>query len=328
MMTMVIWIAEAALAIIVLGIALVLFTAWTARRVERAVPPRGQFIDINGTRVHYVDEGSGPPLVFIHGLAGQLYNFTHSLLDRLKTDYRVVIIDRPGNGYSAPPHEAAAGIIEQAGLIAHFIAALGLKRPVVIGHSLGGGIALALAVRHPEMVGGLALLAPVTHEQYVVPSPFQGLKVRSQFLRSLIAWTLATPLSIIGRDVALATLFGPQSVPRDFPIRGGGLLMLRPQSFIGASRDLVAAIETQLGDLPDAYRALAVPVGIIYGDSDRILSPSAHGEAFVAKRPATDYEVIQGGGHMILIASADRVADFIRRIARRAVATAAPAAAQ
>ena len=323
---MMVWIAGLAIALILLIlIGLVLFTAWTARQVEQKMPPRGRFIDIDGTRLHYLDEGSGPPLLLIHGLAGQVHNFAHSLLGRLAHDFRVVILDRPGSGYSSRPNDALAPPTAQARIISRFCEALGLERPLVVGHSLGGTVALALALDHPQQVGALALIAPVTHQPERVPPPFDGLAIGSPLLRRLIAWTVATPLSISNRKRALATLFGPQPVPGDFATRGGGLLSLRPCAFIGAATDLMAAGQDLVG-MPARYKDLAVPVGILFGTEDRILDPALHAQGFVTKMPGAELELIEGGGHMILISSADQAAAFIVRTARRATAIDAPLA--
>jgi pimeloyl-ACP methyl ester carboxylesterase len=318
---MIAWIAAIAVAFVGLVLAgLVLFTAWTARQVEKKLPPRGRFIDVDGARIHYLDEGTGPPLLLVHGLAGQMHNFTHSLLGKLKQDFRVVIPDRPGNGYSTRPTEAFAAIGVQARTISRFCQALGLERPLVVGHSLGGAIALALALNHPDQVAGLALLAPVTHPMESVPPPFDGLAITSPLLRRLIAWTLATPLSMANRERALTLLFGPQPVVGDFATRGGGVLNLRPESFIAASEDLLAA-HGELVDMPARYKNLTVPLGILYGADDRIVDPGLHGEGLAAKVTGADLELIEGGGHMILITSADRAAAFIARMARRVAAT-------
>jgi pimeloyl-ACP methyl ester carboxylesterase len=305
--------------------ALALFTGWTARRVEQVLPPLGRFIEVDGARLHYVDEGSGPVIVLIHGLAGQMRNFTHSLLERLQGDHRVIIVERPGSGYSTRAPEASAAIGAQAASIARFLDALAIERPLVVGHSMGGAVALALALNHPTSVAGLALLAPLTHPQDSVPAPFQGLAITSPLVRWLVAWPLAVPLSIVGRNAGLATIFGPQAAPSDFATKGGGLLGLRPRSFIAASRDLVAAVD-DLAAMPARYAGLNIPVGILFGTGDRILDPAAHGEALAAKLPAAEFEVIDGGGHMILIASADRSAKFIARMAQRAAAGAKAAA--
>jgi len=319
---MIAWIVGVVIAFVGLVLAgLVLFTAWTAQQVEKKLPPRGRFIDVDGARIHYLDEGTGPALLLVHGLGGQMHNFTHSLLGKLRHDFRVVILDRPGSGHSTRPAEASATISAQARIISRFCEALKLGRPLIVGHSLGGAIALALALNHPEQVAGLALLAPVTHLPERVPPPFEGIAIASPLLRLLIAWTLATPLSIVNRERVLATLFGPQPVASDFAVRGGGLLSLRPCSFIGASADLMAT-QHELGEMPARYKDLTVPVGILYGTDDRILDPAVHGKGLVAKATGVDLELIEGGGHMILITATNRAAAFVARMAQRAAAAA------
>jgi pimeloyl-ACP methyl ester carboxylesterase len=74
------------------------------------LPPLGRFVDIDGGRIHYLEQGSGPTLLLIHGLGGQMRNFAHSLLERLKNNYRLIILDRPGSGYSTRPPGASATI--------------------------------------------------------------------------------------------------------------------------------------------------------------------------------------------------------------------------
>jgi len=319
------WIIGAAAGVILLIIVgLALFAAWTARRVEKRLPPLGRFIEVDGARLHYLDEGSGPPLILIHGLAGQVRVFTHSLLDRLKAEHRVIILDRPGSGHSTRPAQASAAVTAQAGTIARFIEAIGVERPLVVGHSLGGAIALALALNHPKQVSGLALLAPLTHPQDEVPPLLRGLAIDSPALRWFAAWTSAIPLSIANRDFVLDTAFGPDPVVPDYGTRGGGLLNLRPKSFINASRDLVAANE-DLVDLHGRYHQLKVPVGVLFGTADRLLDVAKHGATMTAKVSELDLELIEGAGHMILISEPDRAAAFIKRMAQRVAARAAQA---
>lgn len=319
-MIVVAWIVGVALVLIGLALGgLAIFTARTAGQVESALPPCGRFIDVDGARLHYVDAGAGPPLVLIHGLAGQHGHFTHSLLDLLKKDHRVIIVDRPGSGYSTRAAGASATIAAQADTIARFIDALGLRRPLIAGHSLGGAIALSLAVNHPDRVGGLALIAPATRLPEVMPAIFRGLAIKSSFMRALVAHTLALPLSIRNRELVLDTAFGPQPVPRDYAIKGGGLLNMRPQSFINTSRDLMAAHD-EAGDMTAHYGSITVPVGVLYGTADRILDPLAQCAALTEKLPSVDTELIDGAGHMIPICSAERCATFIARIAQRVTA--------
>jgi pimeloyl-ACP methyl ester carboxylesterase len=95
-------------------------------------------------------------------------------------------------------------------------------------------------------------------------------------------------------------------------------LSLRPASFIAASTDLVAT-QGEKGE-PAQYEDLTVPVGILFGAGDRILDPAVHGKGFAAKVKGAELELIEGGGHMIPVTSADRSAAFIVRLAERSVA--------
>src|SRR5215213_2296270 len=189
-------------------VALVLFTAYTARRVEAALPPLGRFVEVGGSRLHYLDKGSGPTLLLIHGLGASMRVFTHSVLERLSGEFRVVVMERPGSGESTREPRACARLRSQAETVSAFIRALGLDRPVLVGHSLGGAVALAVAVEHPEQVRGLALVAPLTNSQGKVPPIFKGLIIPSRALRRLTAWTVATPASVLRSARLLDTLFG------------------------------------------------------------------------------------------------------------------------
>jgi pimeloyl-ACP methyl ester carboxylesterase len=296
---------------------LVSVTASTKRRVERTVPPAGAFVEIDGARIHYIDRGQGPiTLLMVHGLGGNAMHFTHSIVERLAHDYRVVVMDRPGSGYSTPTADRAAGPIAQADTVAAFIRALGLDRPVLVGHSLGGAVSLAVAVAHPTLVRALALIAPLTMVQVATPAVFKGLIVRSPLLRSAIGWTLATPLSLVRRDAMLEVIFGPEAVPATFPIAGGGMLGMRPSAFVSASADMMAVP----GDLPGLvkrYGELTLPIAMLYGTHDRILDPTVHGAQFKALLPQVHVEYVEGAGHMLPLTVPERVVSFVREAAER-----------
>jgi pimeloyl-ACP methyl ester carboxylesterase len=293
---------------------LVIFTAVTARRVENALPPRGRFIDIAGARIHYLDKGSGPTIVILHGLGGQMGNFTYALLERLTDEFRVILIDRPGSGYSNRAPGATGRLTEQAATVAEFIRKLGLEQPLLVGHSLGGAIALGVALDHPEVVKGLALVAPVTHLPKHVPAPFRALDIKSNYLRWLVAWTVATPIGIRRGKAVLDAIFSPELAPADFPTRAGGILGLRPRSFYNTSSDM-RAVNLDLWAMVGRYSSLRVPVRILYGTSDEVLSHQVHGEAMKAKSSLVSVELV-AGGHMLPITAPDLTAKFIKAAAR------------
>jgi pimeloyl-ACP methyl ester carboxylesterase len=300
-------------AIAAVACALALFTARTARQVEAALPPVGRFFDLPGGRLHVVERGQGPAILLVHGLAGQLGHFTYGVVDELAKHYRVVAVDRPGSGYSERVPGASAGLCAQADTLAALIDTLHLGRPLVVGHSLGGAVALALAQKHPERVAGLALVAPLTHITQSVPAMFKGLVIAKPWMRTLVAWTLAVPLSLAKRDKMLTLLFAPDTAPRDFATRGGALLALRPSHFIAACADLVA-IPEDLPQMMQRYGTMQLPVSILYGRSDPILDPQDQGERLADTLPGAKLTLTEGG-HMLPITAPERTAQFIRAAA-------------
>ena len=302
-----------AIALLVGGLAW--FSHAAAKRAEVSVPVDGEFITIEGNRLHYVDRGEGPPLVLIHGLGGQLRNFAPALVEDLTRDFRVILLDRPGSGYSVRAPGAAAGLSQQADAVAGFIRALGLGKVMLVGHSLGGALSLAVAIEHPDCVGALALIAPLTQDQTDVPDVFRGLEIRSRLARRLVAHTIAVPIAIATWDKALGVVFGPEAVPDDFGTRGGGLLAARPGNFYETSSDLVA-LENRLPELVSHYGAMRIPVSILYGEGDQLLDYRLHGETTAGQIEGARLEVVPGG-HMLPFTQPEMTARWIRAAAAR-----------
>ncbi|MGC1301685.1 MAG: alpha/beta hydrolase [Caulobacteraceae bacterium] len=292
-----------------------LFSDWTARRIERAYPPSGRFLRVRNADLHYIDVGSGSPILMIHGLDGQAGDFTYSLVERLANDHRVIVLERPGSGHSTQPADTLASIHEQAHTVADFIAALELEAPLVVGHSFGGAVALSLALDYPERVGALALVAPLTCPEIRIPKIFKPLAIRSPALRKLFAHTLAVPLSMACSHTMMDNIFGPEHAPADYADKGGQPLSLRPKSFYTSSTDLTAAND----DLPGMvarYTQLKLPVGVLYGSDDRVLDHHVHGVALTDLIANLELDVVPGG-HMLLVTQPETTAAFVRRMAGR-----------
>lgn len=293
------------------------WSAFAARKAEAMVPADGAFADVPGARLHYVALGpkdaAGPAIVMIHGLMGQLRNFSHSLSDGIARDHRVILVDRPGWGYSSVEGRQP-GIAEQAGMIAALIEQLGLVRPLILGHSLGGAVALALAVARPDLVGGLALIAPLTQPLPSAPAVFAGL-VAPPLLRPILAWTVAVPLGAMKAQATAAAVFAPDAVPADFATRGGGALALRPKSYVAGTievRDAPAAMAA----LVPHYAEIALPVAILYGRDDAVLDPALHGERAAAAIPGATLTLIEGG-HMLPVTHPAATEAWLRGVVAR-----------
>ncbi len=291
-------------------------SAWMTRRIEATVPINGRFVEVNGERFHYVDEGKGPPLVMIHGLMGSSRNLTYALSGQLRERFRVITLDRPGSGYSSRGAHTAADLPAQARQIAAFIKTLDLDKPLVLGHSLGGAIALALALDHPHAVSGLVLVAPLTHPQRLLPLVFLSLAVRPAWLRRWLSHTLTMPVGLLTKGSVVKGVFAPDTAPADFATRGGGLLGMRPDNFYAASTE-INTVNDHLPDMVKRYPQLTLPIGLIYGARDKVLDFQKHGQALASKVPGLKLQVVEGRGHMLPITATERVVAVVEQIAKR-----------
>ena len=309
------WVIAAA-AFIGISAALWGFSRRMTRRIEAAVPINGRFVEVNGERFHYVEEGKGPPLVMIHGLMGSSRNLTYALSGQLREQFRVITLDRPGSGYSTRHKGTAADLSAQASQVAAFIDTLGLDKPLVLGHSLGGAIALALALDHPDAVSGLLLVAPLTHPQPTLPVVFWSLAVRPAWLRRWVAHTLTVPIGLLTRRAVVKGVFAPDPAPEDFATRGGGLLGMRPDNFYAASSE-IALVNDYLPGMVKRYPQLTLPISLIYGAQDRVLDFRRHGQALADRVPGLKLQVVEGRGHMLPITATARVVEAVEHLAKR-----------
>lgn len=299
------------------------YLAWVTRRIarnaERAVPATGRFVTVDGNRIHYVERGDGRPIVMIHGLGATLHHLRRPLMEEFGDGYRLIAMDRPGSGYSTRAAGLDGRLSEQARQTVAFIDALGLEKPLLVGHSLGGAIALAVALDHPDKISGLALIAPLTHYEEEPPEEFRALAIASPLRRRIIANTLAVPMSVKNAPKTIAFVFGPQQPPEDYAVAGGALVGLRPGHFYATSTDLVA-LRHDLPQLQTRYGEIDMPAGILFGTEDRVLDFERQGLSMRGRIAGLDLEIVEGVGHMPQYAVTDRVVAFIRRVAERAFA--------
>lgn len=296
--------------VFVLGAAILAFSNLVeARRAEAAVPPMGKFVTIDRARIHYVDLGEGPTVVMLHGLAGNVRNYTQTVAAELARTHRVILIDRPGSGHSERPDGTTASVQSQADVIHRLVKQLGLQRPVIVGHSLGGTVALAYAARHPDDVAHLVLLAPAATPFEPRP-PIDSFKVDSAFMRYALAYTLAIPASKRSGPKALRIIFSPQTPPEDFGVAGGALLSRRPDQIIANFEDM-SVLNDGLAALASELPTIRTPTTVLFGMEDAILDQRTHLEA-LRRLPAATIQELPGAGHMLMYADPGAVIATVR----------------
>jgi pimeloyl-ACP methyl ester carboxylesterase len=290
-----------------------LYSARAARRAEQAVPMDGRLVEAGGTLLHVTEQGEGPPLLLIHGLGAQLRSFAQEMVEELARDHRVIRVDRPGSGYSPPLPSRSQHLFDQAEAIAGLIEAMGLEKPWLVGHSLGGALSLHVAEHHPDKIAGLALIAPATQPVPAVPDVFRGLMVPLP-LTGLVSRTIAVPLGMATRDKVLEQVFRPEPVPADYLTAGGGALALRPGNIEAACADLQMA-QGDAAEMVGRYGALSLPVAILYGRSDNILDYRLHGVTTADEIPGAKLTLVEGG-HMLPFTQPLETARWVRSVVR------------
>lgn len=290
---------------------------------EARYPPTGDLIEVQGRIVHAHTEGTGPDLVLLHGASGNTRDFTFSFVDRLSRDFRVTVFDRPGLGWTeraadgyGPWTPRAESPAEQAALLQAASDRLGLRNPLVLGHSYGGAVALAWALARPEDTAGLIVVAGASH-----PWP-GGLGPIYRIIGSGWGGALLAPLiaawSPYGRlNAALDEIFAPDPVPPGYARHIGAGLTLRRDSFRANARQ-VNTLRPHLVGMSARYPTLPMPVEIVHGTADEVVPIGVHSEPLARQIPGAVLTRLEGIGHMPHHAAPDAVEAAIHRAAARA----------
>ncbi|HLK58098.1 MAG TPA: alpha/beta fold hydrolase [Chthonomonadaceae bacterium] len=299
-----------------------------SRRAEAAHPPLGQWITVEGTRLHYVRKGSGPPLVLLHGSDGFLQDYTTTVLERLAAEYDVLAWDRPGHGYSAPPAHAVATPQVQARLLHGMLQQLDIRKPLLVGHSWGGLLALLYALEYPDDVSGLVLIAPWVYAPRTPPSPLLYLPL-VPLLGDLIVTALMTLLKTPLIRTNLAEAFAPDPVPEAYARMAQALWLRHPRQTKVFARENTADRQVMRA-LADRYSDLRIPLVIVAGEADRAVPPAQHAERLHHAVLSSELYMLPRSGHELLHTRPDAVLDAIARCRARvtepaSVATASPA---
>ncbi len=293
------------------------FNAVRARRTEEANPPLGRFVEVDGVRLHYLERGSGPLVVLLHGNGTMVQDWLASgVFDALAATNRVIAFDRPGFGHSGRPRTTIWTAAAQARLIAAALEAMGREPATIVGHSFGTMVAAEMGLNHPDVATSLVLIGgyyyPSARVDAVLASPpaIPG-------LGDAIRYTVSPLIGAAMKPGMEAQIFAPAPVSagweKDFPFE----MTLRPSQIRAAAAEAALTV-AGAASLAPRLPGLTLPVTLVAGDGDKVVSTADQSERLAGALGGSELLIVEGAGHMVHHTACDAVVSAIRRISSAA----------
>ncbi len=295
MMRMLLFFAFAAVFVMIAGL-----SGCASLNAEKRAPLIGERVDVDGVAMHVLAAGPRdsvkPPVVLIHGASVNLRDMKIALGDELAKGRFVVMIDRPGRGYSERP-DGAHKLEKQAALIKGAVDALGVERPIIVGQSFGGAVALRFALDYQDEMAGLVLLAPVSHEwpggvdwhNHAATTPVLGILFRRLMIPAYGA---------LAAEGAVAASFAPNEPPENYYERAGVPLLFRARDFKANATDIVN-LKDEIRAQQGRYSDLKLPVIIATGTADDTVSPEIHSKTLAEEIDGASLTLFPETGHAL-----------------------------
>ena len=253
-------------------------------------------VQAHGVRTQVTQAGDGPDVLLIHGASSDTGLWTPTVFPLLGSRYRLTAYDRPGMGGTVERPRGASALAFQARVAAGVIASTDLKRPIVVAHSYGGAIALRLALDHADKISGLVLIAPVAYEWpggvswhlYWSANPLIG---------GLFNNVLSRPVALSAAKQGTRSAFAPSTMPSGYFEGAGVARAIRPAAMRANALDLIP-LKAEVVAQQDRYPELAMPIAMLAGDGDSVVSTSIHSLRLAQTLPNARIEVVRGAGHL------------------------------
>jgi pimeloyl-ACP methyl ester carboxylesterase len=286
-------------------------------RAEAGNPPRGKFVEADGVRLHYLERGSGPTLVLLHGNGVFADDFEYSgLVNELSGRYRVIAFDRPGYGYSDRPRGTVWTPDAQARLLHHALQRIGVDSAIVLGHSWGTMVALAMGLQVPDFVRGLVLLSGYYYPTLRLDVPLLA-PPAIPVIGDLMRYTVSPLIGRMLWPLMSKRAFAPLKVSERFR-QLPPWMALRPKQLRASGADAALMVPAAMS-LSKRVERLRVPVQIITGTQDKVVRPAIQSERLHAALQdaghASELHVQPGVGHMVHYAHPEQVAAAVDAIA-------------
>ncbi len=282
------------------------------QQAERDNPPTGKFVEVDGVRLHYIDRGEGPIVVLLHGNGVMAKDFDFSgVTDMVSEHYRVIAFDRPGYGYSQRPRDKTWTPMAQAELLHHALQKLGIDQAIVLGHSWGTLVAIAMALEFPTQVRGLVLLSGYYYPSMRLDAAVVAIPA-IPVVGDVMRYTLSPLLGRMMWPALVKKVFKPVRVPERFR-RMSAWMALRP-SQLKASAGEAALMVPSAMTLSKRYTQLKMQVVVMAGDKDHVADAHDNSVRLHDELPNSELRLSAGVGHMVHYAAPEKVVAAIDSI--------------
>jgi pimeloyl-ACP methyl ester carboxylesterase len=310
------WLLITLLVLVAALVAAAVYAVVQARAAERKTPPIGHFLEVDGVRLHYLEQGQGEPVVLLHGNGGLIQDLTVSgLMDGLSGHHRVIMFDRPGFGYSTRPRSRIWTPQAQAEVLRKALDQLGVKQAVVLGHSWGTLVAVSLALQAPTLVRGLVLLSGYYFPTARLDVPLL-LPPAIPVIGDVMRYTVSPLLGRLLLPPLIRKLFEPAPVPERFDRLFPTAMTLRP-SHLRASAADTALMVPAAAELQARYRELKMPVTIMTGADDQVVDAGRQSRRLHAELSQSRFISLPGLGHMVHHLAPDQAMQAVEQVVPR-----------
>ncbi|MDR6433588.1 alpha/beta hydrolase [Brucella pseudogrignonensis] len=254
-------------------------------------------------------------ILFIHGASCSLLDPYFTFSDLCLQDMQMLFVDRPGHGQSEQGPAENIRPDAQADAIARLMQIHGIDNAIIVGHSYGGAVAAALAVRHPERVAGLIFLSPAVYPWVGGISWYNNL-AKAPIIGALFTLLVAPTIGLLSLKKAMKSVFTPNKYPSGYTSWTKAWQTLRPRAFRHNAREL-GALCKWAETTHKNYKQIKAPTIIITGDTDDIVSPDVHARRLANDITLSELYVIKGMGHKSDYVARDLVSSAIEKVAGR-----------
>ncbi len=275
-------------------------------------PALGRMIETPDGTVHAWDRGEGQPVIMLHGASGNLRDWTYHLAPRIAEHRWAIAFDRPGFGYSERRMDRAGDPAVQARTLKAAADAMGVERPILIGHSWGAAVAMAWALAHPNDVAGIIPVSGAVMPWSHKPALVEMIGVDGLLIGLYFDYLQASAGSR-GIERFVRRIFRPQTPPPDYIDYVGGPLALRDET-LAANREDIESLNTALRRMAPDYGRLRMPVEVISGTADPIIRPDRQPIPLTQRLPNARLTLLDNVGHMAHQAAPEQVLAALDRL--------------